>query len=125
MREVVPGDATLCSRVRTLLIFGEGATSSSKSPVFSALGVWSPGVLKTGFRREVGVCARLFPVSSSGGHSRKGNTRSLIDDVQDVGVEAASSIRHSGGEDGEDWCAWDFPFPEVVSRSGVWRVIGV
>ena len=37
-------------------------------------------------------------------------------------VGAASSIIHSGGE---DWCARDFPFPEVVSCLGVCRRTGV
>ena len=105
-------------------MFGEGTPLSSESPVSSALGVRSPGVLETGFRREVRVFARSVPVCGSGGHEHKGSFGSLIDAALEV-VGAASTIIYSGGEDGEDWRARDFPFPKVVSRSGVWLLTGV
>ena len=106
--EEAPGDATFCSRVRTLLMFGEGETSFSESLVSSALGVRSPGVSETGFRREVGFYARSVLVCGCGCGSG-----SLIDDALEV-VGASSNIIHSGGENREDWRARDFLFPEVV-----------
>ena len=73
------------------------------------------------------VCARSFLVSGFGGHEHRGSSGSRIDAALEVVgtardvVEAASSIIHSGGE---DWRAQDFPFLEVVSRSGVCRRTG-
>ena len=121
MREETPGDATFWIRVKTLLMFGDGVTSSSESLVSSALGVLSPGVWKVGFRREVRVCAGSFPVGGFGRHEHTGSSGSRIDATLEV-VGAVSSIIHSGRE---DYCARDFPFSEVVSRSGVCRRIGV
>ena len=87
MREEVPGDAFFYSRVRALLMFGEGANmSSSESSASSALGVRVPGVPETGLRREVGVCVGLFPVCGSRRHSHKAVTGSLIEAAPDVGV---------------------------------------
>ena len=116
LREEAPGDATCCSRVTALFTFGESSTSSSESPVPSAMGVW----------REVGVCAGSFPVGGSGGYEHVWRPsvsycNAALDAALDVVgavlevVGAVSNTMHSGGEDSR---ARDFPFPDAVSRSG-------
>ena len=102
-------------------MFGDDVISSSESPVSFALGVPSPCACEVGFRREVGVCDGLLLVGGSERLERTGSSGSRIDIALEV-VRVASSIIHF---DGEDWCSRDFPFPEVISRSGVRLQIGV
>ena len=85
-------------------MFGDGAISTSESPVSSALGVPSPCAYEIGFRQEVGVCAGLLLAGSSGRPECAGSSGSRIDTALEA-VGASSSIMHSGGE---DWCARDY-----------------
>ena len=61
-----PGDALLWSRVNARFRFGEGATSSSESPVSSAGGALEPGVPETVPLRILRLGAGLLPVGRSG-----------------------------------------------------------
>ena len=123
----VPGELTCRNRVRTLFTVGEGSPSSSESPVPSALGIRSPSVPETGFRREVEVYARSGPAGGSGGHEKgcsdscRDAARDAARDVEGVALEvvgATSNIMQSGGEESR---AWDLPFPESAPRSGICR----
>ena len=114
--------------MRTLLIFGDGATSSSESHVSSALGVLSPGDWEAGFWREVGVSAGSFPVGGSGGHERTRSSGSQIDAALEVVqiardvVRPVSNIIHSEGEDGR---ARDFYQPKFhILEFVLVRVVG-
>ena len=104
----VPGELTCRNRVRTLFTVGEGSPSSSESPVPSALGIRSPSVPETGFRREVEVYARSGPAGGSGGHEKgcsdscRDAARDAARDVEGVALEvvgATSNIMHFGGEE--------------------------
>ena len=66
MREEVPGEAFFYHHLRALLIFEEGAMSSSESHVSSALGILVQVVPETGLQREVRICVGLFSVCDSG-----------------------------------------------------------
>ena len=66
MDEPPPGDA-FCSRYNILLMFGEGAISSSESPAPSACGVLEPGVPETVLPfRTLWIGEGSFPVRYSG-----------------------------------------------------------
>src|ERR1700684_21027 len=87
-----PGDALLWSRVNARLIFGEGATSSSESPVSSAVCALEPGVPETVPFRILGLAARLLPAGCCECCLPKAVLGSRAEADRDGGVATVSSI---------------------------------
>src|ERR1700684_735958 len=87
-----PGDAFLWSRVNARLRLGEGATSSSESPVSSAGGALEAGVPEPAPFRTLGLVAGLLPAGWEC-CLPEAVLGSLAEAVRDGGVTAGSSIR--------------------------------
>ena len=87
-----PGDALLWSRVNARLRFGEGATSSSESPVSSAGGALEPGVPEPVPYRILGLAAGLLPAGCCECCRPEAALGSRADADRDGGVTTGSSI---------------------------------
>jgi hypothetical protein len=106
-------------------MFGEGAISSSESPVSSASGVREPGVPETVLFRIPGLGAGEFPASCSECRPPEEIRGSRAEVVLEGGVGSGSGIGWSAGNVGVVKSAWVLPLSWVAPRSGVWCRIGV
>ena len=123
--EPPPGEA-FCSRVSILLMFGDGATSSSESAVLSVRGVPVPGVPETVPGVPETVPIRMLrtgegslPVPSIGFRPPEAVRGSLLEAALEGGRGRGLAIWQSGGDDGEVRVIGALPLPGVVSRSEV------
>ena len=114
-----------CPRVNARLMFGEGAISSSKSPVSSTRGVREPGVPETALFWIPGLGAGDFPDGCSECRPPKEIRGSRAEVVLEGGVGSGSGIGWSAGNVGVLERAWVLPLSRLASQSGVWCRIGV
>src|ERR1700738_3852706 len=131
--EPPPGDA-FCSRMSILLMFGDGATSSSESAALSVRGVPVPSVPETVPRVPETVPIRMLwigegslPVPCSGFRPPdiEAVRGCLLEAALEGGGGRGLTIWQSWGDDGEVRVIGALPLPGVVSRSEVWCRIGV
>ena len=87
-----PGDALLLSRVNARLRFGEGATSSSESPVSSASGAQEPSVPETMPLGIMGFAAGLLLAGGCECCPPEAVLGSRAEADRDGGVATGSSI---------------------------------
>ena len=106
-------------------MFGQGAISSSESPISSARGVREPGVPETALLRMLGFGVGSLPAGRSECCPPEAILGSRAEADLEGGVGRGSCIWQSAGKVGVAGCAWDLPLSGVASRSGVWCLIGV
>ena len=99
-----------------LLIFGEGAISSSESHVLSDLGVREPGVPETKLPLwTLCIGEGSLAVFCSGCCLPKLVRGSLGEAALEGGRGNGSTIWQSGGDDGNALCEWELPLSGVAS----------
>jgi hypothetical protein len=106
-------------------MFGEGAISSSESPVSSARGVLEPGVPEMALFRIPGLGVGDFPAGCSERLPPEETGGSRAEVVLEGGVRSCSGMGWSAGKVGVVERAWAFPLSRFASGSGVWCQIGL
>jgi hypothetical protein len=106
-------------------MFGEGAISSSESPVSSACGVLEPGVPEMAFFRIPGLGVWDFPAGCSERLPPEETGGSRAEVVLEGGVRSCSRMGWSVKKVGVVERAWAFLLSRLASGSGVWCRIGL
>ena len=106
-------------------MFGEGAISSSESPVSSARGVLEPGVPKMALFQIPGLRVGDFPAGCSERLPPEETGGSRAEVVMEGGVRSCSGMGWSAGKVEVVKRAWAFPLSRLASGSGVWCRIGL
>jgi hypothetical protein len=106
-------------------MFGEGAISSSESPVSSARGVRELGVSETALFRIPGLGLGDFSAGCSECLPPEETRGSRVEVVLEGGVRSCFGMGWSARKVGVAERAWVFPLSRLASGSGVWCRIGL